>query len=335
MPQETFTLNKEMVMYIRMTASILIAALTSITAMAAPQVAVPAAPASQAEPSTNLSFEPVAPGDLLFVYVSNSPENTRSVRISADGTISLPSLKNPIPVTGLLSTEVEKVIVAALIVNKILVEPIVSVSVVEYRSKPITVVGAVHDPITIQAIGNLHLLDAIARAGGLAPEAGSKILVSKPGIYGAADSVQQIPTLALMGRPESSLNIGLTGGENIRVPVAAKFYVVGNVKTPGSYSMTDGGATTVLKALALCQGALTFSQPEAYVYRTDPETQARHEIAVPLRRIMRRQAVDFQLEPDDILYVPDNPGKRSTAAVLERVALLGGSTASALLVYGR
>jgi polysaccharide export outer membrane protein len=304
--------------------------------MAAPQIAVPAAaaPASEAEPSANLSFEPVAPGDLLFVYVSNSPENTRSVRISADGTISLPSLKNPVQVTGLLSTEIEKVIVSALIVNKILVEPIVSVSVVEYRSKPITVVGAVHDPVTIQAIGNLHLLDAIAKAGGLAPEAGSLILVSKPGINGAADSVQQIPTLALMGKPESLLNLSLTGGENIRVPVAAKFYVVGNVKTPGSYPMTDG-ATTVLKALALCQGTLTFTQPEAYVYRADPDTQARHEIAVPLRRIMRRQAADFPLEADDIFYVPDSPGKRLTARVLERVAIIGGSTASAVLVYDR
>ncbi len=305
--------------------------LTSLSAFA--QVPVTPGPSAEAAPVANLSFEPVGPGDLLFIYVSNSAENSRSVRVSADGTISLPSLKDPLPVSGLLATEIEKVVIAALTANKILVEPIVDVSVIEYRSKPVTVVGAVKEPLTIQAIGNVHLLDAIAKAGGLAPEAGSTIIVSKPGTNGSPDSVQQIPVAALMSKSDPSLNLTLTGGEEVKVPVAGKFYVVGNVKTPGSYSITEGEGTTVLKALALSQGTLPFTQPEAFVYRKYPSQPGRQEISVPLKQIIKRQSADFRLEADDILYVPDQPGKRLTANVFDRVTGFGGAIVSGILIY--
>ena len=221
-------------MRLTLTALISVAVFVSSAASADPQI--PAAPVAGPEPLANLSFEPIGPGDLLFIYVANSVENSRSVRVSADGTISMPSLKYPLKVSGLLAVEVQNIIVAALAVNKILVEPIVDVSVVEYRSKPVTVVGAVKQPITIQAIGNLHLLDAIAKADGLAPEAGSQIIVTSPGAEGSADSVVQIPVAALMSERDPSLNLVMKGGEEIKVPVAAKFYVVGNVKNPGSTS---------------------------------------------------------------------------------------------------
>jgi polysaccharide export outer membrane protein len=322
-------------MRLKMAALISIAAFGSVAGWAAPQAppAQASAQASDTQPGANLSFEPVGPGDLLFIYVLNSVENSRTLRVSGDGTISLPSLKDPIQVAGLLSTEIEKVLVAALTANKILVEPIVSASVVEYRSKPVTVVGAVHTPTTMQAIGSIRLLDAIARADGLTPEAGSEIIVSRPGINGSSESVQHIPVMALMNRLDPSLNLRLLGGEEIRVPNAGKFFVVGNVKAPGSYSITEGEGTTVLKALALCQGTLSFTQPDAFVYRTNPAANHRQEISVPLKQIMKRQSADFHLEPDDILYVPDSPGKRLTATVLARIAGVGSATATGLLIY--
>jgi polysaccharide export outer membrane protein len=305
------------------------------SAGASPGSQDPVTPPAQAPAAgtANLSFEQIGPGDLLTIFIANSPDNSRSVRVAADGTISLPSLKDPIQVVGLFSTEVEKVIVAALTANKILMEPIVSVSVAEYRSRPVTVVGAVKTPITIQAIGGLHLLDAIAKADGLAPEAGSQIIVSKPGINGSPDYVQRIPVAALMNRSDPALNILLAGGEEIRVPTAGKFFVMGNVKEPGAYPISEGEGSSVLKALALCQGTLSYSQQEAFIYRTDPAGTHRQEISVPLRLIMKRQAADVHIEPNDILYIPENPGKRMTASVLERLAIVGGAAAVGLIVY--
>jgi polysaccharide export outer membrane protein len=244
----------------------------------------------------------------------------------------MPSLKDPLLVAGLYSTEVEKVVASAFIASKMLVNPVVFVSVVEYRSKPVNIVGEVKQPLSLQAIGNLHLLDVIARAGGLTPEAGSQILVSRPGVAGSGGEVQTIPVQALMKRLDASLNVLLEGGEEIRVPAAGKFFVVGNVKNPGAYQISEGEGTTVLKALALCQGTMAFSKPDAFVYRLYPSSAVRQEITVPIRKIMKRQAPDFHLEANDIFYVPDNAGKRVTADVFERIAAMGSSTATGISI---
>jgi polysaccharide export outer membrane protein len=318
-------------MWLKIIALISVAFFASAAASPEPQDPPPTPPQTPA--AANLSFEQIGPGDLLVIFVSSSPENSRSVRVAADGTISMPSLKDPIQVVGLFSTEVEKVLVAALTANKILVEPIVSVSVAEYRSRPVTVVGAVKSPTTMQAIGGLRLLDAIAKADGLTPEAGSQIIVSKLGTSGSPDYVQHIPVAALMSRLDPSLNLLLAGGEEIRVPTAGKFFVMGNVKEPGSYPISEGEGSTVLKALALCQGTLSFSQPEAFIYRTNPAGTHRQEISVPLRLIMKRQAIDIHIQPDDILYIPENRKTKLTANVLERIAGVGGATATGLLIY--
>ena len=46
-------------------------------------------------------------------------------------------------------------------------DPLVKVTVVEYHSRPIAVMGAVHKPVTFQSVGMVTLLDALARAEGL------------------------------------------------------------------------------------------------------------------------------------------------------------------------
>ena len=320
-----------------LTAGFLIAFGSFVLLAASPQTqpATPGPPAlsnSESQPYSNLTFEPIGIGDLLFVYVANAADSTRSVRVSADGTVTIPFLKDPIKVAGLLATDVEKLIAAAFRANKILVDPLVSVSVLEYRSKPVSIVGAVRQPLSFQAIGNLHLLDAIAKANGLAPEAGSHIIVSTP-VRGAVDQVQDISVPALMSGTDPSLNVLLEGGEEIRVPSAGRIYVVGNVKAAGVFPIPDGEEMTVLKALALSQGALSFSQRDAIVYRSNTLLSKRQEISIPLRQIQKHQAPDVRLEPNDIFYVPDNSGRRLTAEVVDRILLFSGATASGLLIY--
>ena len=117
--------------------------------------------------------------------------------------------------------------VAALKSEQILVDPFVKVTVVEYHSRPISVMGAVHKPVTFQSIGKVTLLDALARAEGLTNEAGSEILFTRGGL------VERIPLKTLMKDADPAVNYELHGGEEIRVPEAGKIFVVGNV---ASYS---------------------------------------------------------------------------------------------------
>jgi len=281
----------------------------------------------------NLSLEPVGAGDLLYVSVANWTEVTRSYRITPDGTITLPALKHSIPVSGLSAAEIEKTIASALSTEKILVNPMVTVNVVEYRSRTVEVVGAVRHPVTFQALGQVRLLDAIARAEGVSPEAGTEVLLYRTKEKGGSGDVQHISLKRLIDGSDASLNQLLQGGDQIRVPQAGKLYVLGNVKSPGAYPITEAEGMTVLKALALCQGMLPYSHKTAIIFRPKKDSAQRDEVVVSLKDIVKHHSPDVPLNANDILYIPDNSGKKITAEVLARVGTFGSSTASGLLIF--
>jgi len=281
----------------------------------------------------NLSLEPVGAGDLLYVSVANWTEVTRSYRITPDGTITLPALKHSIPVSGLSAAEIEKTIASALSTEKILVNPMVTVNVVEYRSRTVEVVGAVRHPVTFQALGQVRLLDAIARAEGVSPEAGTEVLLYRTKEKGGSGDVQHISLKRLIDGSDPSLNQLLQGGDQIRVPQAGKLYVLGNVKSPGAYPITEAEGMTVLKALALCQGMLPYSHKTAIIFRPKKDSAQRDEVVVSLKDIVKHHSPDVPLNANDILYIPDNSGKKITAEVLARVGTFGSSTASGLLIF--
>jgi polysaccharide export outer membrane protein len=294
--------------------------------------------AAAADPNANLPALSIGPNDLIAVSVYDSPELTRTVRVGADGMIRLPMLKQRIKADGVLPADLETVIAAALRAEQLLVDPVVTVTIAEYNSRPISVAGAVRSPITFQAAGPVTLLDALTRAGGLSPEAGPEILVShaQPGDDGAsATLVRRIPVKALIDAADPGMNLKLAGGEEIRVPEVGKVYVVGTVKRPGAFPVQTTSETTVLQMLALAEGLAPFASKRAYIYRRGAADGSKREIQVELGKILGRKAPDVPLEPNDILYIPDNTGRRLTANAVEKIAGFGASTASGVLVWRR
>jgi polysaccharide export outer membrane protein len=297
----------------------------------------PNRPISVPEAGANLPAQPLGANDLIAVSVYDAPELSRTVRIGGDGYIRLPMLQQRIKAQGLYPAELETAIVKALLEEKILVEPFVTVTIAEYHSRPISVAGAVKMPLVFQAEGPTTLLEAIARAQGLQEDAGRDILVSQsqPGADGApAVLTRRIPVRGLMDGADPALNIKLTGGEEVRVPAVSKIYIVGNVTKPGAYPVQDGGETTVLQMLALAEGLTQFAGKEAFIYRQEG-AGAKTEIAVPLAKIMKRQAPDVAVTANDILYITDRSGKRAAMATLEKILIMGGSVGAAALVYTR
>jgi polysaccharide export outer membrane protein len=289
-------------------------------------------PASDA---ANLPVEKLGPDDLLGISVYDSPELSRTVRVDADGNIRLPMMRQRILAAGLFPYELEKSITSALVSENVLVSPVVTVSVVEYRSRPITVAGAVRNPLTFQATGTVTLLDAISRAGGVAENAGSSILVTRAAQNASGTSApltQRIPVRSLLGGEDPSLNIKLDGGEQIRVPEAGRVFVAGNVKKPGVYAITDGAESSVLKAIALSQGLEGYSAHTAYIYRAEAGMHGKNEIPVDLKGILNRRVPDPPLYADDMLYIPNSTGRRNTAKIVELSLGLGLGLASILLL---
>ncbi|MGI8958248.1 MAG: SLBB domain-containing protein [Bryobacteraceae bacterium] len=285
---------------------------------------------------SNLPTQKVGVDDLISVFVVDCPELTRTFRVAANGTLPLPLLKEPINANGKYPIEIEREITVALITEEVLVRPVVSASVVEYRSRPVSVMGAVRYPITFQALGNVTLLDALTQAQGLSPDAGPEILVSRArseqnGV--STELVQRIPVKGLIDAADPSLNMKLYGGEEIRVPEAGKVYVVGNVKQPGAFAVHDGTETTVLKVLALSEGLLPFAAKQAYIYRRESGTKTQNEIPIELSRIIDRKSPDVSLKANDVLYIPDNKHRRMTMTALDRIVGFGSATASGLVIW--
>lgn len=134
--------------------------LSSIAALAQTKISAPFDPLG-----ANLPTQSIGANDLLSIAIYDSPELSRTVRVSPTGSIKLPMLPSPLMVTGKLPVELESLITAALIKAEILVSPVVTVSVAEYNSRPINITGAVRNPLTFQAIGTTRLLDAINKIG--------------------------------------------------------------------------------------------------------------------------------------------------------------------------
>jgi polysaccharide biosynthesis/export protein len=272
--------------------------------------------------------------DLLGITVYDAPELTRTVRVDANGNIRLPMLQQPVKAAGLYPAGLESAIASALTEEHVLVDPVVTVTIAEFRSRPISVVGAVKNPITFQATGTVTLLDAIAQAGGFADNAGPEILVSQKAAADAADQtalVRRIPVHGLIDAVDPSLNLILQGGEEVRVPEAGKFYVLGNVKHAGAFTMSDGSQSTVLKALAMAEGLDHFSGNTAYIYRSDSSKSSRQEIPIELKKIMDRKSPDVPLLANDVLYVPEATGKKAALTTLDRASLIAGGVVSSLV----
>lgn len=299
-------------------------AAVSAPAQSEPNQPAPASDSTQSSQvwTTNLGDEPVGKGDLVYITVTGSPEFSRSYRVSKDGDISIPLISTPISVQGLAPTAIANAVSAALIHDHILVAPIVSAAVLQYTSRQVTVAGAVNSPVIIEATGNLKLLDAIARAHGVAPDAGAAVIVSSLDKATGNRKSTSIPIKDLLSGGDPSLNVPLHGGEEVRIPEAAKLFVTGNVKLPGLYRINDVEGSSVLKALALSQGILPQSTKEAYVYRMAGGTDQRKEIVIPLQDILRRKAADVPLQANDILYVPASRGPH-LGTVLQVMAGLG------------
>ena len=255
-----------------------------------------------AQQQLNLPVQPVGPNDLVTVTVYKQEGLSGTQRVSAEGTMQLPMLKKEIKATGMMPGALARTIAQAYIDEEILVDPQVTVTIAEYHSHPIHVSGSVRTPVTFQAETPVTLLDAINKAGGLTETAGQEILVTRKG-----EVTRRISVNALFGGGDETLNMVLSGGEEVRIPEAGRVFVVGNVKKPCNYLITQGNESTVLKAMSYSEGLQTYSSKTAYIYRREG-SGGKNEIEIPLRDIMARKA-------------PDVHCKRTTSSTFPRMAI--------------
>jgi polysaccharide biosynthesis/export protein len=191
----------------------------------------------------------IGPGDLLNVKVMQAPELDSQARVNSQSSISLPLLGS-IEVAGLTAVGAQQRI-SDLLSEKYMHDPHVVVSIAEYKSKRVAVIGSVQTPGTYELLGKGSLLDALAQAGGLAEDASEIAYVTRKDKAGNEKSVE-IDLDLLLDKGQSDLNIPIHMGDVVYIPEAGVVYVDGAVENPGSFPLEDD--MTVSQAIAAAGG---------------------------------------------------------------------------------
>ncbi len=109
----------------------------------------------------------LAPGDVISVRVWNQDANSIDrARIREDGRVSIPFL-NDVEVTGMQPTELARRLEVKL--KPFIVNPLVTVVLVERRAVKVSVVGRVGKPGIYELDEGAGVMDALAIAGGVTP----------------------------------------------------------------------------------------------------------------------------------------------------------------------
>jgi len=243
----------------------------------------------------------VGPQDVLAIALYDQPDLSGKYAVEADGTFTFP-LIGRVTAGGLTLRDVEQALRTKLS-DGFFKNPQVSVAVEQYRSQRVFVIGEVRTPGPYPLVGDMTLIEALARAGSTTEHAAGEALIVRsrdagrtvepvlPGQERAAEVIRVDIKALQSGRLSS--NAALRDGDTVFVPRAELVYVFGQVNRPGSYAFQAG--TTVLQALSLAGGV------------TDRGTTGRIRIArvVDGKKTEVRVKIEDVVLPGDTIIVPE------------------------------
>jgi len=260
--------------------------------------------AGQPSPAEGESDYKVGRQDLLEIRVFDLEELNQTVRVSPDGSISLPLLGR-LQIAGMTITEVESLIADDL--DKGFMRGAqVTVFVKEYESQKVTVSGAVNRPGSYAMLGPKTLLELISMAGGLRPDFGDVIVVfRKEG--GESTRRISIDLESLVRDADPVMNIALMPGDIIYVPVMemTRIFVGGAVRSPGMYEFPRREPITLVKAITLAGGTTDRAAEKKIQITRTSESGERTQRDANLKTIRRGTVQDPLLRDGDLVFVPE------------------------------
>jgi polysaccharide export outer membrane protein len=259
----------------------------------------------------------------------------KTFRIDGGGDLGLPVIGH-VQAAGLTVAQLEEAIKIKL--KRILKDPDVVVTVVTFGSQPVSVLGSVLNPQIVQIGGRKNLFEVLSMAGGFADDAGYKVTITRDLKWGALPlanahiddtgqfSVGSVRVKDLLNFSNTAENILILPGDKIAVPTSELVYAVGNVTKPGGFLLNQHESLSALQVVSLAEGFDKTAAPQrAKILRVVPGSPNRSEIPVNLKALMQGKTPDFQLQPDDILFVPNSRAKSAGYDALTAVTAATGA----------
>ena len=232
-------------------------------------------------------------GDTVRVTVFQQPDMATETRVSDAGTLTFPLL-GAVEVSGLSAKQIEQKIGGLLKARGFVRDPQVTVTVSQFRSKQISVLGHVNRPgrYALEE-GAYNLTDILALAGGTAPDASDTVILVRMREGKTITLEVNIPLLfhsnGALVSPE------VIGGDTIFVDRYPYFYIYGEVQRPGVYRLEN--RLSVMQALSLGGGfTMRAAKGSIQINRRDKDGKIKSFIA----------QYDDLLMPDDVMFIKES-----------------------------
>jgi polysaccharide export outer membrane protein len=243
----------------------------------------------------------IGPRDLLEIKVFELPEFDHTVRVSEDGSITLPLIGN-VQIGGLTKDKAEKKLSELL--AKYVKKAQVSIFIKEYQSSRVAIIGAVEKPGMYELVGRQTLLQMISQAGGFKDTAANEIYVLREGQDGTAASIS-IDLEDLMINGNQNLNIPIQANDVINVPVdkLMNVYVFGEVRQPGALQVKMSNKITLLQAIAQAGGLSENATKRGVTIKRRDKSGQEINLSVNLNDIIKGKKKDIPLQEGDVVIV--------------------------------
>jgi polysaccharide biosynthesis/export protein len=258
-------------------------------------------------------------GDVIDVIVSKNESLSKlGVRVTNQGGVQLPMLDEDVPAACLTERELADQIKEKY--KKFLLEPHVNVTIREFNSSPVAMIGAINSPGRFQLQRPVRLLELLAFVNGPKENAGTTIEIirnqrlpycEQSKFIIPADGDDQLISIYLDEtlKGNSAANPFVKAGDIIRIDEADQrfAYIIGSVKNAQPLSLKE--PVTLTQAIAMVGGLTSDAQIEKIkIQRRTVGSMTPTDLTINLKEIKQRQKADILLEPNDIVEIPGPSG---------------------------
>ena len=282
----------------------------------------------------------IHPGDMFQLSVYNQPSLTSDILIAPDGTASLP-LVGILKLSGMNMEDATAMIELKL--SKFLRSPLVTLSPTNVSGYYFTIAGRVLKPgnYTV-SLGQTRLLDAIAFSGGFQVGSfhGDTVELADMDNAYIKRNGKKLPVdfRKLVYEGDDLQNIPILNGDYIYIPSTMNGSIIflGEVGSNTYVGFSEG--MTLLQGLAYVNGLKTESY-NRFIRVIRGGTDETVVYTVDIDKILNGKMKDFELQANDIVYVPQdgltkwNQIIRKLLPTLQFVNLLAGPFGSTIQGY--
>ena len=231
-------------------------------------------------------------GDVLRITVYGQPDLTTEARVGESGNITFP-LIGKIRLAGATPAEGEAEIAQRLSKGGFILEPFVTLNVLQYRSQQISVLGRVNRPGKFVLEKVSRVSDALALAGGIIADGADTVTLVRT--RDGKTEYRDIDVVALFKPGGEASNVLIQDGDIVNVARQPMFYIYGEVQRPGAFRLEQN--MSVVQALSMGGGVTARgTQKGIRILRRDAKG-GMQELDTELADLLKK---------DDVVYVKES-----------------------------